>query len=151
MRFKGIVIKLVIYASLAGCISCAEKSMIQGNGNTDTRYNLILTISDTDIDNPDNDRRAYYEVFIDKTESGRTTIALESQKKVFEAKLTPDRHLIKIEKWVLDDAQGRYIKLNNIYQPKPNFIYVNTENKKITRINVQSSKFGTALYTSTTE
>lgn len=126
-------------------ISCGRKDIIK-NDNA-KRYNLIITLYDSDIDNPDNDRRSYYEIFIDKSESGRTTIGLESQKKIFEAKLTPDRHLIKVEKWVLDETLGRYIKLNNLYQPKPDFIYVSIEEDKISRVNVESSRYGTSLYT----
>lgn len=126
-------------------ISCGRKDIIK-NDNA-KRYNLIMTLYDSDIDNPDNDRRSYYEIFIDKSESGRTTIGLESQKKIFEAKLTPDRHLIKVEKWVLDETLGRYIKLNNLYQPKPDFIYVSIEEDKISRVNVESSRYGTSLYT----
>lgn len=126
-------------------VSCGGKNVIENDYAKN--YNLIITLHDSDIDNPDNDRRSYYEVFIDKIESGRTTIGLESQKKFFEARLSPDRHLVKIEKWILDETQGRYIKLNNLYQPKPDFIYVNIEEGKTSRINVESSRYGTSRYT----
>jgi len=129
--------------------SCSEKNNIKKDN--ELKYNFIMTISDSEVENPENDRRSYYEVTIDKTESGRTTIALESQKKIFETRLSPDKHLVKIEKWILDDSQGRYIKLNNIYQPKPNFVYINIENKKTIKLTVQSSKSGTTLYTTTAE
>jgi len=126
-------------------ISCSNKEIIKIL--PEQKYNFTLTLYDNDIDNPENDRRSYYEIFIDKAESGRTTIGLESQKKIFEAKLTPDRHLIKVEKWVLDESQGRYIKLNNLYQPKPDFIYINIEDGKKSMVNVESSKYGTSRYT----
>jgi len=130
---------------IAAGISCNNKEIIKKR--PESGYNFVLTLYDHDIDNPENDRRSYYEIFIDKAESGRTTIGLESQKKIFEAKLTQDRHLVKVEKWVLDESQGRYIKLNNLYQPKPDFIYVNIEDGKISRVNVESSKYGTSRYT----
>lgn len=138
------VLLLFILIFTAG-ISCSKKDIIKIL--PEQKYNFSLTLYDNDIDNPENDRRAYYEVSIDKAESGRTTIGLESQKKVFEAKLTPDRHLIKVEKWVLDESQGRYIKLNNLYQPKPDFIYINIEEGKKSLVNVESSKYGTSRYT----
>ena len=135
----------LILMMIASVISCGGKEIIRHDFSG--TYNLVITLYDRDIDNPENDRRSYYEVYIDKTESGRTTIGLESQKKVFEAKLTSDRHLIKVEKWILDESQGRYIKLNNLYQPKPDFIYVDIEDGKTTRVNVESSRYGTSLYT----
>jgi Tol biopolymer transport system component len=134
--------QLLIFAVL---LSCGKNEIIKDNAAKP--YNFSLTIYDNDIDHPENDRRSYYEVLIDKAEAGRTTIGLESQKKIFEAKLTPDRHLIKVEKWVLDESQGRYIKLNNLYQPKPDFIYINIEEGKISRVNVESSRYGTSRYT----
>ncbi len=133
---------LIILTSL---LSCSKNVIIKNESQKN--YNFSITIYDNDIDNPENDRRSYYEVFIDKAESGRTTIGLESQKKVFEAKLSSDRHLVKIEKWVLDETQGRYIKLNNLYQPKPDFIYISIEDGKISIVNVESSKYGTSRYT----
>lgn len=136
---------LLIIPIISVVFSCSKKDIIKIL--PEQKYNFTLTLYDTDIDNPENDRRSYYEVFIDKAESGRTTIGLESQKKVFEAKLTPDRHLVKIEKWILDESQGRYIKLNNLYQPKPDFIYITIEEGKLSRVNVESSKYGTSRYT----
>ncbi|HOP28491.1 MAG TPA: hypothetical protein P5120_00615 [Spirochaetota bacterium] len=136
---------LLIIPIVSIVFSCSKKDVIKIM--PEQKYNFSLTLYDTDIDLPENDRRSYYEVFIDKAESGRTTIGLESQKKIFEAKLTPDRHLVKIEKWILDESQGRYIKLNNLYQPKPDFIYITIEAGKISRVNVESSKYGTSRYT----
>lgn len=98
------------------------------------------------MDNPDKDRICYYMIYIDKTESGRTNTGLESQEKYFEDLLLPNRHLIKIEKWVLNEQLGRYIKLNNIDQPKPDFIYINIEKNRVTRVTVKSSRSGIASY-----
>jgi hypothetical protein len=59
--------------------SCSKKEIIKIL--PEHKYNFSLIIYDNDIDNPENDRRTYYEVSIDKSEAGRTTIGLESQKK----------------------------------------------------------------------
>ncbi len=141
--------KLILVFSIATNISCSRKEIIKEERVSP--FNFIITLYDRDIENPENDRRSYYEIYIDKAESCRTTIGLESQKKIFETNLTPDRHLVKIEKWILDDSQGRYIKLNNLYQPKPDFIYVNIEEGKVIRVNVESTKYGASLYTLTKE
>jgi len=145
---NGVTAALLII-SLFILNACTKNGkLISGNRG---KYNLVVTLYDKDIDDPANDRRSYYEVSVDKSEFGRTTIGLESQKKVFEARLTPDRHLVKVEKWILDESLGRYIKLNNLYQPKPNFIYVNIEEGKTSRVTVESTKYGTSVYKVTKE
>ena len=125
---------------ITGCTSVQKEKDKQGKNN------FFLTIYDTDIDSPDQDRHCYYIIYIDKIESGRTNTGLESQKKYYEEYLIPNRHLIKIEKWVLHESLGRYIKLNNIDQPKPDFIYINIEKNKTVRVTVKSSKSGIALF-----
>ncbi len=90
-------------------------------------YNFKLVAYDESISGPEDDQRSYYRVFVDKVDIGRTTIGLESQKKYFEAKLTNNRHLLIVEKWVLDTKKERYVKVNNIHQPRPNYVYFEIE------------------------
>jgi len=106
----------------------------------EVNVNFRIIAYDTEIANPDDDKRCYYKVFIDKIDAGRTTIGLESQKKYFEAKLSPNTHLIVIEKWVLDEREGEYKKLNNILQPKPNFYYFETRSNAVTEVTVVNDK-----------
>ena len=94
-------------------------------------YNFRLLASDVGIDNPANDRRSYYRVFIDKIEAGRTTIGLESQEKSFDSLLTVSRHLVMVEKFILDERKGKYLKLNRIDQPHPDFFYFDIPADKI--------------------
>ncbi len=110
--------------------------------------NLFVSIRDADISNPENDRRSYYRVFIDKVEEGRTSIALESQVKVFDAMVSAERHLVTIEKWALDEKAGKYVKLNNIDQPRPNFVYVEVPADRVVKITVTVIR-GAARYTVT--
>jgi hypothetical protein len=97
-------------------------------------FNFKFVGYDINIDNPELDRRSYYKIIIDKVEAGRTTIGLESQKKIFEAKISNDRHLLAVEKWALDEKKGQYVKLNNIEQPKPAFTYFEVQEKKAAQI-----------------
>lgn len=101
-------------------------------------YNLKLVAYDVNIDNPARDRRSYYKIFLNKVEVGRTTIGLESQDKVFEAKVPLNRHLLVVEKWILDEREGRYVKLNNIDQPKPNFVYFGIPEHRIVLITLKN-------------
>lgn len=139
MKYKFIII-LIIVSIISGCTGVRNENALQN------KKNFFITIFDTDIDNPDKDRICYYMIYIDKIESGRTNTGLESQEKYFEDILQPNRHLIKIEKWVLNEHLGRYIKLNNIDQPKPDFIYINIEKNRITSVIVKSSRAGIASY-----
>ena len=109
--------------------------------------NFYIHIYDSDIANSEDDRRCYYTIYINKIESGRTTTGLESQEKTFETVLSPDKHLVKVEKWVLNENLGRYIKVNNIDQPKPDFIYVDIKRNDTIRVKLKSSKAGVAEYT----
>jgi hypothetical protein len=95
-------------------------------------YNFRFVVSDVGIDDYTKDRRCYFRVFIDRIEAGRTTIELESQDKVFETTLDGKRHLITVEKFVLDENKGKFIKLNNIDQPKPDHSYFNIVSDRIT-------------------
>lgn len=104
-------------------------------------YNLKFIAYDINIDDPAWDRRSYYKVFIDKVEAGRTTIGLESQKKVFESNVSVNRHLLVVEKWALDEKKGQYIKLNNIEQPKPGYVYFNMPDDKTAVITLKNDPF----------
>lgn len=109
-------------------------------------FNLRFVGFDADITDPAQDRRCYYKLFIDKAEEGRTTTGLESQRKVYEAQLSADRHLLMVEKWVLDEKEGKYVKLNNIDQPKPNFVYFDITEKKGVIIIMKAAADGAATF-----
>ncbi len=142
MRIFLNYILLLFCLSIIGCGTTCKEITKKNKGEN----NIYITIYDSDIDNPENDRRCYYMIYVDKTESGRTTTGLESQQKQFETALTVNRHLIKVEKWILNENLGRYVKMNNIDQPKPDYIYVNIEEDKVVKVNLKSSKSGTAFY-----
>ena len=89
--------------------------------------------------NPEKDGRSYYRVYIDKIDVGRTDIALESQKKTYTSKLSINRHLLKIEKYVLDSNNSKYVKLNNILQPKPSYTYFEIQEDRITTIIIEQN------------
>ena len=141
---------IVIILVFIGCGTVERRDDGTTEGKDDGRVarenNLYIYIHDTDIVNTEDDRRCYYTIYINKIESGRTTTGLESQEKVFEAALTPDKHLVKVEKWVLNESLGRYVKVNNIDQPKPDSIYVDIKKNDIIKVRLKSSKTGAAEY-----
>lgn len=99
-------------------------------------YNLKINLQDTGVTNPANDRRCFYKIFLDKIEVGRTETALESQLKSYTVSVDVNRHLLSVEKWILDEANERYVKLNNIDQPKPNYIYFDLPSERIIVIDI---------------
>jgi len=133
MRIRSRTAALFFLLSLLFACSTTEKKEKADTYLKPGQYNFKFVGYDADIDNPENDRRSYYKVFIDKAEEGRTTTGLESQEKSFEAMLMPNRHLVTVEKWVLDKKEGRYVKLNNIEQPKPNYVYFTLPEMKSTK------------------
>jgi len=152
MRTKSFLFVFLLILISAGCSTTGKEEFYSYTPEISTnKINFTLTAYDTDIDNPAMDRRCYYRVYINKIDSGRTTTGLESQEKYFETALSPNRHLIKLEKWVLDEEQGRYLKVNNIEQPKPDFIYITvTESAKI-KVTMKSTRFGNAAFSKNTE
>lgn len=147
MKFSASAIFLVLVL----LISCKTDTGIIDGGDVKYKYNFIITASDSDIDNPDKDRLSFYVVYIDKVEAGRTTTGLESQDKYYETNLSENKHLVTLEKWVLDKSKSRYVKLNNIEQPKPDFIYITVEKGRQTLVKMKSGSTGVATYTSETK
>lgn len=131
---------------IAGCVTVGTTGEENITYKKPDAYNFRFTGLDTGIDDPSMDRRSYYKIFIDKAEEGRTTTGLESQEKTCEASLQPNRHLVTVEKWVLDQKSGRYIKLNNIEQPKPNFVYFELPEGRIVTIEMKTRKDGIAEF-----
>lgn len=144
---------IVVLAATVSCLlSCTSVPKYEAPvepviAPVEVNVNFRFIAHDISITNPDDDKRCYYKVFIDKIDAGRTTIGLESQKKYFEAKLSPNTHLVVIEKWVLDEREGEYKKVNNILQPKPNYYYFETKSNAVTEvIMVNDKKTNTAQY-----
>lgn len=139
--------KIVLVWLLLCCIAVGCKTVPQYDAPieplvppSDISVNFRFIAYDIGITNPDDDKRSYYKVFINKIDAGRTTIGLESQKKYFEGKLSENTHLIVIEKWVLDEREGEYRKANNILQPKPNFFYFETRASSATELIMVNNK-----------
>ncbi len=100
------------------------------------KNNFMITFSSDVPEGPDEDDLCYYRVRIDKMERGRTPTGLESQFKTFTTSLERNRHLVEFEKWVLDRGKKRYVRPNNIDQPRPNHIYVDLLENRSVRVDV---------------
>lgn len=85
------------------------------------KYNIIIEFTDKimkDYDTAVSGSTVYYEIIIDGADESRTETGRGEISKFFHADLEPGKyHIIKPERWELDKNKGRYIRVNNIYQP----------------------------------
>ena len=138
MRMKHLIICLLIgLVSLLS--SCASKQVVgpvlppnkdETKDEIKHTHNFVFTAVNDFIDSPDKDGRVFYRIFINKEDYGRTTTGLESQRKIYETNLSENKHLLHVEKWILNN--GEYVKANNILQPKPDFVYFDIVPNKAT-------------------
>jgi len=91
-------------------------------------YNVILEFNDTgEVENrsaePDN--MIYYQVNVNGSETGRTETAPSNISRNSMIKTEPGRYsVIKAERWELDKIKGRYVRVNNVYQPDEVKLYM---------------------------
>ncbi len=141
------LIFIIIVMMLSGCSTAVRHISDQSETEKETeKGRILLKVIDSGIDGPSEDRRVFYRIYMNKLETGRTTTGLESQYKTYETSVSPNRHLIMLEKWALNAEQGEYVKLNNINQLKPSYCYIVVESGKTTEVVVTGKKDGAAEY-----
>lgn len=93
-----------------------------------TDYNVILEFNDTAVagnNEMGNDNMVYYQVSINGVESGRTETALSNVSKSSMIKTDTGKYcVIRAERWELDKTKGRYVRVNNVYQPEEVRLFV---------------------------
>ena len=88
-------------------------------------YNLVFESIDTIQSSTGDNKIIFYKIFIDGAEAGRTETGIAPVSKVFTENLEPGKyHVILPERWELDRKKEEYVRMNNVYQPKPVKIYV---------------------------
>ncbi|MBN2080053.1 MAG: hypothetical protein JW838_13885 [Spirochaetes bacterium] len=107
----------------------AERSLYQYQTGRDfmppEEFNFEITVFD-DMESESIAREMlFYKVFIDGVESGRTDTGPAGLERSFKTLLETDRwHLVTLERWVLNQARGRYERANNVLQPKIQRVYM---------------------------
>ncbi len=88
-------------------------------------YNLIIQAEDGKASGQDDREMVFYKVYIDGMESGRTDSGPAGLPRELLIKTDANKyHLIKLERWALNAARGRYDRENNIRQPKTEHIFI---------------------------
>jgi hypothetical protein len=109
----------------------AGKSVYQftrdSSADYNDKFNLVLEFEDKNIkaNSKTEEQIIYYEIIIDGVESSRTETGRGDLPKHFHQKLTAGKyHIVKTERWELDREKGRYVRMNNIYQPDEVKIFI---------------------------
>ena len=134
---------LIICFLIMAVFSCSGKQVIEPvtpKQESKHTHNFVFTAMNDFINVPEKDGRVFYRIFINKVEYGRTTTGLESQRKTYETNLSANKHLLHVEKWILND--GEYVKANNILQPKPDFVYFDIAPNRVTHVILSVNKKG---------
>lgn len=121
----------------------AAKSIYQYRDNSlpeyPVEYNLAVAFRDNITISPAGNvtnRSIYYVILIDGADENRTSTGAGEAEKLINARLAAGKyHLIKAERWELDPVKGRYIRMNNISQPREIRIYI-PENR-IIKVNIE--------------
>ena len=88
-------------------------------------YNLVFEGADTMQSATTDNKIIFYKIFIDGVEVGRTETGIAPVSKVFTVSLDSGKyHVISPERWELDRKKEEYVRMNNVYQPKPVKVYV---------------------------
>ena len=129
MKITNIIDSRILFISngktteVIDLLSCAGFYQYADNQWPDfsDEYNLILEFTDKNTrtdDAAESGSTVYYEIVIDGAEDNRTETGRGEISKLFHAELAPGKyHIIKPERWELDKSKGRYMRVNNIYQP----------------------------------
>jgi len=82
-------------------------------------YNMVIQAVDSRVSEQNDREMIFYKVFINGNEAGRTDSGPPSLTREFRIKVNANEyHLVKLERWVLNAAKGRYDRENNIRQPR---------------------------------
>jgi hypothetical protein len=94
-------------------------------------YNLVIRAIDQTGPGADDSDIIFYKVLANGVESGRTDTGPSQVHREFKSRHESNQYLIiRLERWKLDKAKGRYERVNNVQQPKPFRIFL-PENRVI--------------------
>lgn len=88
-------------------------------------YNVVFLVYD-EI-NPEEERKEYIKVYVDRRQVGITNQAFRSEFKFYKTWLEPGRYILNLEKWSYNDITNRWIRQPNMFQPEARYFEVNQE------------------------
>lgn len=80
-------------------------------------YNFRIKCMNTSLENT---KKSFIKIYINDEEVGRTETGYDNDAVSYQTLLEMNKTLeLRVEKYILDDQKGRYVKMRNIDQPKP--------------------------------
>lgn len=109
-------------------IDIKEKRVVYRYSNT-TRFavssDYTVELAINDIPTGEKALRVFYKIYCNGQDYGRTEPVLAINQSVIQLNLAAGQyHEIVIERWRLDETENKYVRDNNIRQPKPVTIFV---------------------------
>jgi hypothetical protein len=134
LNFKECFIRIlfIIYPLIINVSACTTENIknIDLNENKEnvvinkkpSLYNLKIIAYDKEINSSnkvDSTDQSFYRIFIDEKDCGRTDISFTNEIKTFTIMIDNGKKpVIRLEKYILDENKGKYIRVKNIFQPK---------------------------------
>lgn len=135
MNFMQKII-IIVLASLVSCQSISHEIDKAIRPGWSGKYNTEITVIEKNFNDPANDTLGFYRITIDKKIKVRTEIALRSQKRIWQGRLSKERHLLRIERWELDPQDKTYKRARNILQPNDPYFYIQVKSRRLTKVKV---------------
>ena len=136
-KFNLILMSVFLFA----CAGAPPQKVFEENKNVNSS-NFKFVSYDNEIISAETDTQSYYKIYTDKKYSGSSNVALRSQKKFFVAKLIEDRHLLRVERYIYNEA----LKTWNMDEAarQPDYLYFDIQKKRLTVVTLEYTKDGAA-------
>ena len=112
------------------------------------KFNFEISITDESTPDKDNEtaRLAFYKIYINGTENGRTESGYAGIEKIFRENLSINTyHTIKIELWELNSGKNKYERANNVRQPSSLKVFIPTGRKIRLKVQFDGTSYKSAL------
>lgn len=140
-KYKILTLSLHSILSMIIFISCSSREQTINTKNSkdtdkidciqDNNYkkpydcNFIFNVIHEQTNSSERSEKMFFRIFIDNIEIGRTETGRIGESLSFKGMIPTERNQeLRIEMYLLDSTKGRYVKVRNIEQPKPDrFIF----------------------------
>ncbi len=112
------------------------------------KFNFEISITDESIPDKENDssRLAFYKIYIDGTENGRTESGYAGIEKIFRENLIINSyHSVKIELWELNSGKNKYERANNVRQPSSLKVFIPTGRKIRLKVQFDGTSYKSSI------
>ncbi len=156
LKFPKLPLSIYAILSLIIFFSCSSKEQTINSQNIkdtdktdliqDTNYkkpydyNFIFNVIHDQSNSSERSEKMFFRLFIDNIEIGRTETGRISESVSFRGMIPTERNQeLRIVMYLLDSMKGRYVKVRNIEQPKPDRFMFSIPADRIMIVNLSIS------------